>query len=68
MPDEAPHTRHACVPLLDFALLNGNEKIMKVLKSGVVSTLRSQGIKVLLSVLGNHDKAGARRFVSLGFV
>lgn len=56
---------HQCIigaPLcvsVEYALLNANPEIWKILTSGVVTTLRSQGIKVLLSVLGNHDLAGA---------
>lgn len=35
-----------------------NETVTAALESGVVSQLQSQGIKVTLSILGNHQEAG----------
>lgn len=44
------------------AILNGNPTIMEILGSGVIATLQAKGIKVLLTVLGNHDAAGWSNF------
>lgn len=50
----------------DAPLLSFNTQLQKVLDEGVVAKLQKKGLKVSLSILGNHQTAGFSTLSSIG--